>query len=633
MGVARRTGVAVLAAAALLAPASLVGAGVRAGGLRVPSASSSTLVVALSPDSVPTSVFPFYAGSQCYSTNIDYWNLTTRPGYWFGLGKSVSLIPSLSPLNLPTITTTGADTTATFSVKGWTWSNGSGGTETMTAQDVAFFLNMDRAQSNQGSKAFCGYVAGLGLPDQVVSVSYPDGLSGAEVRIVFAGHDDHAWLLNNELSQIVPLAKAWDTTGSGFAGCSTEAFAAVKTDGTDACTAVFNYLSGLQINDPLWDWADGPYRQESAPYRDGSPDGDDVQVVNADYSGPVKAHAVKTIVYEPYLSEYTEISDLESGKLDLGYADPTKVTRAPGPGRAGHDLSKKLAAYDPVVVPQFGVFYDTFNFDNSHSARSTTGPLPTWAKLINLQYFRIAIAESADQGYVIDHAYNGYAAPGFSAIPSYPPNPYAAGLVNPYPYNPARAKALMRSHGWNTSVFPDVCDASNCGTAQFPIARGTKATVQLLSSGGEVTAAEETSDEATSIGKASGIQVEVLRPLEFYGCSSTLFELCTLGGWIYQPDYYPSGEMLFALDSTANPGGYDSAEMQALVGATTNSGNLALNATDPEYHTSYAKWSATDVPFLWQPTPEGIGEVIGTMRGEQPPNALGDFNPEYITHI
>ena len=133
----------------------------------------------------------------------------------------------------------------------------------MTAQDVAFFLNMDKAQSQQGANSFCGYVPGIGLPDQVVSVSYPGGLSGNEVDIVFAGHADHEWLLYNELSQIVPLAQAWDTAGSGFAGCSTEAFSAVKEDGTDTCSSVFKYLSGLQVGDPLWEWADGPYRQLS----------------------------------------------------------------------------------------------------------------------------------------------------------------------------------------------------------------------------------------------------------------------------------------------------------------------------------------------------------------------------------
>ena len=67
---------------------------------------------------------------------------------------------------------------------------------------------------------------------------------------MFAGHPDHEWLLYNELSQIVPLAQAWDTTGSGFAGCSTEAFSAVKEDGTDTCTSVFKYLSGLKTNNP-----------------------------------------------------------------------------------------------------------------------------------------------------------------------------------------------------------------------------------------------------------------------------------------------------------------------------------------------------------------------------------------------
>ena len=77
--------------------------------------------------------------------------------------------------------------------------------------------------------------------------------------------------------------------------------------------------------------------------------------------------------------------------------------------------------------------------------------------------------ESVNQPYVIDHVDNGYGIPTFSAMPPYPKNSFNAGVVNPYPYSPTKGKALMRAHGWNTRRFPDVCAASNCGNAKFPI--------------------------------------------------------------------------------------------------------------------------------------------------------------------
>jgi peptide/nickel transport system substrate-binding protein len=633
--VTRRTAIAVLATVALCAPlAFVVGAGAAVAPRTAPKPAVSTLTMALPAGSVPTSVFPFYSAAQCTTTNIDYWNLTTRPGYWFGLGRSVSLIPALSTLNPASITTMGLNTTVTFTVKGWEWSNGAGGTESMTAADVAFFLNMDRAQVHQGANAFCGYVPGYGLPDQVLSVAYPSGLSGSTVRIVFSGHPDHQWLLYQELSQIVPLAKAWDTIGSGFAGCSTEPFFSVKQDGSDTCTAVFNYLSALRINDPLWDWADGPYRQQSAPYVAGSPDGHDVQVANADYSGPVAARAVQTIAYAPYADTPAEIADLRANKLDLGYVNPSNVSRSPGPGLSGRNLDPHLGAYNPVERTSFGVFYWMFNLDNADSSYRTAGPMPTWAKLNNLSYFRAAMQASVNQAAVIDHAYNGYAIPTYSAIPAYPQTAYGTGVANPYRYSASKSRALMRAHGWNTAVFPDVCAASNCGTAQFPIPRGARAALKVSVPAGAPAVSLQVREEAASLRRGAGIRLTPVFPggLQL-DCAHAAWELCGYGGWIDVPEYYPSGEVLFAPGSTTNLGGYDSAEMSALVQATTASGDLALNQRDPSYRTSFAQFSATDVPFLWQPTPASIVEQIRSLRGEQPQNPLGDFNPEYVTQI
>ena len=595
------------------------------------------LTVSFTPGSVPTSVFPFYSASECTTTNIDYWNLQVRPGYWFGLGKSVALIPSLSPLNLPTVATSGANTTVTFTTKGWTWSNGSGGTATMDAKDVAFFLNMDKAQKGQGANAFCGYAPHFGIPDQVVKVSYPHGLTGNEVSIVFAGHPSRQWLEYNELSQIVPLSEAWDTTGSP-AQCAEESFASVKTTGSDPCTAVFKYLSSLQINDSLWNWADGPYRQHSVQYSSGIPDGNDVQVVNAQYSGPVKAHAVQTITYKPYSTTGAEVADLQSGKLDLGYAEPSDVSPSPGPGLAGRNLLPHMNNYRTVGTTEFGVFYYMFNFDNAHSTYQTSGALPTWAKLNNLQYFREAMQTAENQAFVISHVDNGYAVQTFSAMPTYPKNSLNQGVVNPYPYSPSQGKALMQAHGWNTSVFPDTCAAANCGNAQFPIPTGAKASIGLLVPSGDPTVTQQTNDEDTFIKNASGIQVvPAFQPATAVqgACfgGSAAWELCGYGGWIYAPDYYPSGEVLFAAGSSSNSGGYANNEMNELIRETTTDGNLALNAKDATNHTSFAQWSATDVPFLWQPTPASFIEQLKTIKGIQPPNPLNDFNPEYITAI
>jgi peptide/nickel transport system substrate-binding protein len=612
-------------------------AGTMSSGAVTPKA-GSTLTVALPITSVPTSTFPFYSAAQCTTTNIDYWNLEVRPGYWFGLGKSVSLQPSLSVLNPASIAPAGGNTGITFTVKGWKWSNGSS-TRTMTAQDVAFFLNMDKAQSKQGAQSFCGDAPGFGFPDQVLQVTYPGGLSGNTVHVVMKGHASHLWLIYNELSQIVPLATEWDTTGGGPAGCSTESFASVTTAGHDTCSNVFNYLSGLQINDPLWSWSDGPYRQLSAEYSSGSPDGNDVQIANSSYSGPVKAHAVQKIVYKPYSDIAPEISDLQSNKLDFGVVDTNDVSRSPGPGKAGHNLLPNMGGYTVEGGVTFGVFYWMYNFDNSHSTYHTSGPLPSWARLNGNKYFRAALADGENQATVIAHVENGYGVDTFSAIPTYPKNSFNAGVKNPYPYSKTAGKALMKKYGWNTKVFPAVCAKSNCAQPGGPsIPRGTKAVEQVLVPSGIPSVKTQTLDEAASIKAGTGIQIQpkfeaatTVQGACFGGAAA--WQMCGYGGWIYAPDYYPSGEVLFAAGSGSNSGGYVSSEMNQLIAATTTNGNLALNGKDAKFKTSFAEFTATDQPFLWQPTPTTFGEQAKSVKGAQAPNPLNNFNPEYITAI
>jgi peptide/nickel transport system substrate-binding protein len=568
----------------------------------------SVLTVPDPPGTFPTSVFPFSSGAQCATTNVDYWDLQARPGYWFGLGNSIALQPSLSPLNAPILTASGANTDVTITTRGWEWSNGTGGTHTMDAQDVAFWVNMDKAQRGAGENSACGFAPGLGFPDQVLDVSYPGGLAGNTIKITFAGHPSAVWLEDNELSQIVPLAPAWDTTnGSNNAGCSTESFASVTESGSDACSNVFNYLSGLQINDAIWDWADGPYRQQSAGYSGAAPDGTNVQVCNTSYSGPVTdhCHAVKTIDYVPFTNTAAETSALEANQLDLGYVDPSDVTASPGPGRAGSNIIAGLKkSYQALGNVSWGASDWVVNYDNAQSSYQTAGPLPAWANELNNEYFRGALESSIDQPGIISHVLNGYGFEAFSAIPTYPKNSFSSGITNPYPYSPATAKALMKKNGWNMSSFPAVCakgGTDGCGTASFPIAQGSTAVIQLLAPSGDPSVTTQIDDEVAEIKAGSDIEVQP----NFEGAANdvqnaclagaSLWELCALGPRVYSPDIYPSGEELFTAGASANLGGYNSTAMSSLVQATTSGGSLGLNAAPPGPTPTCAGEGACDI--------------------------------------
>jgi peptide/nickel transport system substrate-binding protein len=604
---------------------------------------STTLTVPWSPGSVPDSVLPFYTGAECTTTNIAYWNLMYRPGYWFGLGSSIAEQPDLSSLREPVYSTSNGDTVVTLSTKNWKWTKSnttnlnSGNSETLNAQDVIFWLNMDKAQSKQGANAACGYVPGMGIPDQVKSVTAPDGLSGSTVRITFTGLESRSWLTNNELSQIQPMPTAWDTTnGTNDGGCSSESWSAVATSGNDQCSKVFDYLSGLSINDSLWDWANGPYRQISAGIASGKPDGNNRQGVNTNYGGPVKPSGVLTIVYKPYASTQAEIADLQAGKLSTGYVEPTNVTKSPGPGLAGKNLLPHLTNFKTVGAVNWGVYYWMFNFGNQNSTYPSKA---SWVNLVNQQYIRAALQETENQAQIIKTVFNGYGVATYSAIPTLPAADAASlGSTRPkYTYSNSAASALLAAHGWKTSVTPAVCNVSNCGTSDYPISKGTKLKLEVLAPSGSVATTNFVNNVVASA-KKSGIQLTAkfqtandVQKACFSGAAA--WQICAYGGWIYAPDYYPSGEVLFAAGSGSNSGGYTSSEMDGLVQATTTKGDLGLGETNPTYGTSFAQFTADDLPFLWTPTPTGFGERLKSTIGAQAPNPLGNFNPEYITSI
>jgi len=82
-------------------------------------------------------------------------------------------------------------------------------------------------------------------------------------------------------------------------------------------------------------------------------------------------------------------------------------------------------------------------------------------------------------------------------------------------------------------------------------------------------------------------------------------------GWIYSPEYYPSGETLFATGASFNIGNYFNAQLNADV-QKTDFGTASLGA--------FANLMAVQLPDLYQPNTTndfvagGIGEVINTLK-------------------
>ncbi len=76
----------------------------------------------------------------------DFQYLMYRPLYWFGNGASPTLNTSLSLADMPVY----SGNNVTITMKDWKWSNG----ETITAQDVVFWIHMMQAEASTNWGAY-----------------------------------------------------------------------------------------------------------------------------------------------------------------------------------------------------------------------------------------------------------------------------------------------------------------------------------------------------------------------------------------------------------------------------------------------------------------------------------------------
>ncbi|HEV8064888.1 MAG TPA: hypothetical protein VGP46_08660, partial [Acidimicrobiales bacterium] len=169
------------------------------------------------PGVKPDWIFPF-ASLQFFSVaNFQQFQyLMYRPLYYFGPHGTAdpTVAYPLSPGNQPVFSD--HDSRLTISLKGWKFHNG----QVVDAQSVIFWLNLIKAE---GAANWAGYAAG---PDQFpgniksYEAASPTALS---LTITLDSSYNPTWYLYNELSQITPMAEAWDVTSTtarpGSGGC------------------------------------------------------------------------------------------------------------------------------------------------------------------------------------------------------------------------------------------------------------------------------------------------------------------------------------------------------------------------------------------------------------------------------
>jgi peptide/nickel transport system substrate-binding protein len=570
------------------------------------AAPSGTITFAEGPGANPNYIFP-YVGCQFFSVdNLNqFQELMFRPVYWFGLAGSSSVQYKLSTANAPVFSN--GNKTITINMKGWKFADG----QTVDAEAVMFFLNMYKADPT----SYCGYNGGFGIPDQVKSATG----KGNKVTINFTTSVNPGWILYNYLSELTPMPNAWDrTSATQTSNCASGAYGKAST--TVACKNVEAYLDAQSsktstYTDKMWQsGVDGPWKLTAFDSL-----GNATFQPNSHYNGPQKAQ-VKMVKEVAYTSTTAEENDLQAGKIDLGFVDPTILTSpAPSPGKAGPNWGQLASRYNIITGSEWDFNYAPFNFSSADPKAAAVSQL----------YIRQALQTAVDQTGIITNVDKGYGFPIYSPLPPNTPSSISGAVPNPYPFSLANAKALLTSHGWTEEGGVMTCTspgtaATDCGAN---ITQGYTLNFKIIWASGSP-ALDDTFNAEVADWAQIGVTFQTSEDTfnnVISDCSGGAgYEVCSWGGgWIYAPDYYPSGETLFTPTGGFNVGSYNDPAMTTLINGTTF-GTAKL--------TAYATYAAKQLPVLYQPQAVGAGEIIKTLKSTIgfTPNPLENFMPEYL---
>jgi peptide/nickel transport system substrate-binding protein len=508
-----------------------------------------------------------------------------------------------------------------INMKGWKWSDGT----SVDANSVILFLNLLKAQPT----SYYGYTPGL-LPDNLVSykATGPD-----QVTLQLKQGYSSIWFTYNQLAILTPMPAAWDVSAAGAAagsgGCLTDSAA----DGWAKCKAVSTFMNAQNkdtstyATNPLWQVVDGPWKLSSYNIS-----GNYTFVPNTKYSGSPKA-SISALKFVTYTSDTAIYTALKTGALSTGGPNGAVPTTDLAPAGAGFiPPSNPLASAGYVLQPsfQFAIGFAYINFNN-----------PTYGSVFKQLYFRQAMQMLDNQAGMSKAVGRGYAYPTPAGVPPYPKSQWVSsdmtqnGGQGPYPYDPAKANALLKAHGWQVVGGVLTCQsagtgASNCGAG---IAKGTQAKFSMAYTSGISTQADDVSILKSGLALA-GIQLtpqaQTFNTLlgDTVPCKPTAasckWTFLYLGGWLFNgPGFEPTGEALYETGVPSNSGSYTDPTMDQLTKATQTSSSLS--AFD-----QYANYTATQLPALWLPWGTGI-QAVKTSLHNVTQNPMLTFFPEYWT--
>ena len=563
----------------------------------------TTATFAELPGSAPNYILPL-AKLQFFSvanlTQFQY--LMYRPLYWFGKDGQVQLNDSLSLANAPQYSADGKSVTITL--KTYVWSDG----QALTSRDVQFWQNLVTANKNN----WAAYSPGE-YPDNVVSTTIN---SPTSLTFNLSQPFGSLFFLYNELSQISPLPQhVWDKqSATGAVG---------DYDQTPAgAQAVYKFLDeqsmsvGTYNTNPLWQVVDGPWKLKSIDTT-----GNVKFIPNTMYSGPVKPKLTE-FDEVPFTADTAEFNLLKGGPtgpnaIDYGYLPEADAVQAQKDAITNLGYSfQPWAGWEVSYFPE--------NFTNP-----TSGPI-----FLQL-YFRQAIQSLVDQQTYIKRAFNGYAYPTYGPVPVKPTSQFVSPFqqTNPYPFDVTKATGLLQSHGWtvnpggiSTCTAPGTA-ANQCGAG---VPAGAQASFHLEYASGNPAFDAMMAQFKTDLSKA-GIQINLstntfntvignATPCQTgHPCT---WDMEFWGVWVYAPDYYPTGDLLWQTGAGSNANAYSDPMADQLITATETS-----NSVQAMYQ--YEDYLAKQLPVIWMPTTFlQLSMINSHLQGTGPQDPLANIYPE-----
>jgi peptide/nickel transport system substrate-binding protein len=544
-------------------------------------------------------IFPVLPPADFSSANSQAFQwLMWRPLYWYGVGDTPNINTSLSLGNLPTYSNGGK--TVTITLKPYKWSDGT----PVTARDVQFWENLVAADPANYAASVPG-----GYPGNIVTTTV---VNSTTIQFTTAKAYNTQWFLYNELSNITPLPQqVWDkTSATGAVGnydlTKVGALAVDKFLNAEAMQ-----LSTYTTN-PLWQTVDGPWKLTAF-----DTNGDLTMVPNPHYSGPVKP-TLSEFKEQSFTDTAAEFDALSSGSgPQVGYISPVEQAAQPRLDRLGY-------AETPAFT--FTISYDALNFNN-----------PKLGPMFKQLYIRQAMQELMDQNGITKTYFGGDGYPDCGPIPTEPPNSFVDAYAKscPFAYNPARAAQTLAAHGWKVvKDGVDTCTSPGTGPTQCGagIAAGTKLEFPYIYITGGIAFPKSRVQVASDFDQA-GVKLD-LKPMTANAAYATATACtpsqaaCSWGifnaAWVYSPDYYPSGEDLFATGAGSNYGSYSDPKADQLIAAT----NLASSQSPQQALDAYQDYLVQQIPVIWEAGGYAPTEYKTDLHGVSPFNVFGAINPE-----